>query len=186
MSSSKEPLTLISSQRLRETTTLTQQAFLDFCILLGTDASPRIPNIGPARAFKLMLKYNSIESILAAEPTIKARIPDIDAFMAMVHNARNVFGRLPPLPEGISLEQGLFELDKVEEWLREEHGVVFMDLGDVDAVHGLVGEAGGEDTDQAPGLTWEQGWGEPHSTSYDLQTAVGDSIDEETVKVVER
>jgi flap endonuclease-1 len=105
---------------------LTQSAFLDFCILLGTDASPRIPGIGPSRAYKLIHIYGSIEEILAKEPKHKDKIESIEGFMEMVQNAREVFGRLPPIPEGLSLEQGEYDARKVEAWLRDEHGVMFV------------------------------------------------------------
>lgn len=186
MSSSKEPLTLISSQRLRETTTLTPSAFLDFCILLGTDASPRIPSIGPARAFKLILKYGSIESILIAEPVLKAKIPDVEAFMGMVQNARGVFGQLPPLPEGLSLEQGEYVEEEVERWLREEHGVAFMYPDVPDSVHGLEDEMSSEDVGDAPTAEWDEEWGEPEPTSYEGENIASGSTGESVPRDFER
>lgn len=46
---------------------ISDEQFLDFCILLGTDYTSTIPGIGPARALKLIKEHNSIEGILAAE-----------------------------------------------------------------------------------------------------------------------
>jgi flap endonuclease-1 len=106
-------------------TTLDSKSFLDFCILMGTDASPRIPGIGPSRAYKAIMQYGSIESIIAQDK-YRDRIDDIDAFMVMVNNAREVFGKAPPIPEGISLEQGEYNAEEVEGWLRDSHGVMFM------------------------------------------------------------
>jgi flap endonuclease-1 len=106
-------------------TTLDSKSFLDFCILMGTDASPRIPGIGPARAYKAIMQYGSIESIIAQDK-YRDRIDDIDVFMVMVNNAREVFGKAPPIPEGISLEQGEYNEEEVERWLRDSHGVMFM------------------------------------------------------------
>jgi flap endonuclease-1 len=106
-------------------TTLDSKSFLDFCILMGTDASPRIPGIGPARAYKAIMQYGSIESIIAQDK-YRDRTDDIDAFMVMVNNAREVFGKAPPIPEGISLEQGEYNAEEVERWLRDSHGVMFM------------------------------------------------------------
>jgi len=106
-------------------TTLDSKLFLDFCILMGTDASPRIPGIGPARAYKAIKQYGSIESIIAQDK-YRAKIDDIDAFMVMVNNAREVFGKAPPIPEGISLEQGEYKAEEVEGWLRDKQGVMFM------------------------------------------------------------
>jgi 5'-3' exonuclease len=106
-------------------TTLDSKSFLDFCILMGTDASPRIPGIGPSRAYKAIKQYASIESIIAQDK-YRDKIDDIDGFMVMVNNAREVFGKAPPIPEGISLEQGEYNAVEVEEWLRDTHGVMFM------------------------------------------------------------
>jgi flap endonuclease-1 len=106
-------------------TTLDSKSFLDFCILMGTDASPRIPGIGPARAYKAIMQYGSIESIIAQDK-YRDKIDDIDEFMFMVNNAREVFGKAPPIPEGISLEQGEYNAEEVEGWLRDTHGVMFM------------------------------------------------------------
>ena len=92
---------------------------------MGTDASPRIPGIGPARAYKAIRQYGSIESILAQDK-YRAKIDDVDAFMVMVNNAREVFGKAPPIPEGISLEQGEYKAEEVEGWLKDVHGVMFM------------------------------------------------------------
>jgi 5'-3' exonuclease len=92
---------------------------------MGTDATPRIPGIGPSRAYKAIKQYGSIESIIAQDK-YREKIDDIDGFMVMVNNARGVFGKAPPIPEGISLEQGEYKAEEVEEWLRDTHGVMFM------------------------------------------------------------
>ena len=42
---------------------LNTEQFLDFCIMCGTDYNKNIPNIGPAKAFKLISKFQNIESI---------------------------------------------------------------------------------------------------------------------------
>lgn len=46
--------------------------------------------------------------------------------MKMVSNARDVFGKASPIPEGLSLEQGVYDEKEVEDWLRDTHGVMFM------------------------------------------------------------
>jgi len=99
---------------------------LDFCVLLGTDASPRIPGIGPVKARKLIEKYGSIEAILANESKVaKAVDENLVGFMDQVRAARKVFGELPPIPEGITLEQGVWNEEVVEEWLKANHGIQF-------------------------------------------------------------
>jgi 5'-3' exonuclease len=42
---------------------LTKEQFIDLCILSGTDYNDNIPNIGNEKAYKLIQKYKSIESI---------------------------------------------------------------------------------------------------------------------------
>jgi flap endonuclease-1 len=120
-----QPLFLVSGSELRSMSTLDSKAFLDFCILMGTDASPRIPNVGPSRAYKAIKQYGSIEAIVAQDK-YRDKIEDLDAFMIRVNNAREVFGKAPPIPEGISLEQGEYNAEEVERWLRDTHGVMFV------------------------------------------------------------
>jgi flap endonuclease-1 len=153
-------------------TTLDSKSFLDFCILMGTDASPRIPGIGPARAYKVIMQYGSIESIIAQDK-YRDRIDDVDAFMVMVNNAREVFGKAPPIPEGISLEQGEYHAEEVERWLRDAHGVMFMSQEQVN--EGVEMEKGQEwDVERTEGSVKVEEWDE----TWD-QAVVGESTDPE-------
>ncbi|WOO83868.1 putative flap endonuclease 1 [Vanrija pseudolonga] len=122
VATASEPLVLVSAG-LDTALGLPRAAFIDFCILLGTDASPRIPGVGPARALPLIKKYGCIEGMLAAEPEIAERIDDLDAFLQLVENARVLFTTVPPLPDGIEFQQGAYDEAEVLEWLRE-NGVV--------------------------------------------------------------
>lgn len=45
---------------------LTQESFLDLCIMCGCDYNTHIPKIGPETAFKLIKTYKSIEAITAS------------------------------------------------------------------------------------------------------------------------
>jgi flap endonuclease-1 len=153
-------------------TTLDSKSFLDFCILMGTDASPRIPGIGPARAYKAIMQYGSIESIIAQDK-YRDRIDDIDAFMVMVNNAREVFGKAPPIPEGISLEQGEYNAEEVERWLRDTHGVMFMSQEQVNEGVELEKEQEWE-VDKTEGSVKVEEWDE----TWD-QAVVGESTDPE-------
>ncbi|WRT65759.1 uncharacterized protein IL334_002708 [Kwoniella shivajii] len=121
-------LSLITGPDLRQLTGLSPSAYLDFLVLLGTDASPRIPKIGPVSAIKLIKSHGSIESILEKEPKIADRIIDKERFMEMVNNARKVFTELPPTSQ--YLEEGNTELEEmewndedVERLLEERHGI---------------------------------------------------------------
>lgn len=42
---------------------------IDMCIMHGTDFNPNMSGIGPAKSFKLIKKYGSIENVAAYEPT---------------------------------------------------------------------------------------------------------------------
>ena len=141
-------------------TTLDSKSFLDFCVLMGTDASPRIPGVGPARAYKAIKQYGSIEAILAQDK-FRDKIEDVDAFMVMVNNAREVFGKAPPIPEGIRLEQGTYDAEEVEEWLRDEHGVMFMSQEQVNNAAESAKEqewAVEDDQETVRAEVWDEEW----------------------------
>jgi len=53
----------IRHERLLELMELTQDQFLDFAIMCGTDYNKNIPRIGPVKAYTLIKKYGSIEAI---------------------------------------------------------------------------------------------------------------------------
>lgn len=55
----------IHYEDLLKKTSLTASQFLDFCIMCGTDYNKNIPRIGPARAYKLISEFGSIEKIAA-------------------------------------------------------------------------------------------------------------------------
>jgi flap endonuclease-1 len=77
--------------------------FIDFALLLGTDFAPRIRNIGPHRALQYIRKYGTIERILAEEKQYVPRVP-LQAYLEAVRDARDVFGKLPPVPAPHALE----------------------------------------------------------------------------------
>ncbi|KAL1406344.1 hypothetical protein Q8F55_008043 [Vanrija albida] len=122
VATASEPLVLIGAG-LDAALDLPRAAFIDFCILLGTDASPRIPGVGPARALPLIQQHGSIEAVLAAEDEVAERVDDVDEFMALVENARRLFTSVPPLGEGLSFVQAEWDEDGVRAWLRDEMGV---------------------------------------------------------------
>jgi flap endonuclease-1 len=57
LTSATQPLILVDGAALTEAVPLSPEAWRDFCILLGTDASPRIYNVGPTKAFRLIKRY---------------------------------------------------------------------------------------------------------------------------------
>lgn len=46
-----------------ESLDMTDDMFLDFCIMCGTDYNPNIKLVGPAKSYSLILNYNSIDNI---------------------------------------------------------------------------------------------------------------------------
>ena len=50
--------------------------FIDLCILLGCDYCPRIPGIGPQKAFDGILKHKTINAFLATLDKTKFKIPE--------------------------------------------------------------------------------------------------------------
>lgn len=58
------PILKIDPIIARQELGLSRKAFIDFCILCGTDFSGTIQGIGPHRALKAMRKYGSIEKLL--------------------------------------------------------------------------------------------------------------------------
>ncbi|KAL7422856.1 hypothetical protein Q5752_002152 [Cryptotrichosporon argae] len=131
LSSARSPLQLVESAKLQQLAHMPPVAFRDFCILLGTDASLRIPQVGPARAEALIAKWGSIECILQNEPALRARVDALGHadWIELVGNARQVFGTLPPVPP-VNLEMGAFDQAHVEKWLDCVHGLQMVETED--------------------------------------------------------
>jgi flap endonuclease-1 len=104
ITSRDKALLLISGSEVRSALHLDARALIDFALLLGTDFTPRIRNIGPHRALQYIRKYGTIESILAEEKRYVPRVP-LQTYLHAVREAREVFVKLPPLPGPHMLEQ---------------------------------------------------------------------------------
>ncbi|KIJ32168.1 hypothetical protein M422DRAFT_35967 [Sphaerobolus stellatus SS14] len=103
ITSRNSPLMLYSATEIREALQLDQPSYIDFAVLLGTDFSQRIKNLGPHRAIKLIQQHGKIETLLEKEKKFVPRIPQ-EAYLDQVQIARQVFSTLPPVPSE-SLEQ---------------------------------------------------------------------------------
>lgn len=110
------PLLLVDGATLASDVPLSPSAWRDFCILLGTDASPRIHRVGPARAYALIQKYGSIEAILANERELADRVEP--EFMTLIANARKLFTQLPPV-EPVEEVEALSD-DEVVRWMKAQ------------------------------------------------------------------
>ncbi|KAJ7211365.1 PIN domain-like protein [Mycena pura] len=98
------PLIMLSGSEIRNALQLDRTSFVDFALLLGTDFSQRIKNVGPARALKFIQQHKSIERILEVEKKLVPRVPT-SAYLAEVEQARMVFMTLPPVPDARLMKQ---------------------------------------------------------------------------------
>ncbi|KAG6830283.1 hypothetical protein H0H87_008581 [Tephrocybe sp. NHM501043] len=99
------PLTVVSGTDIRTVLQLSRASFVDFALLLGTDFSQRIKNVGPTRALKFIREHKTIERVIEFE-TKKFPLPlNLEAYLDQVEVARLVFCTLPPVPDESMLEQ---------------------------------------------------------------------------------
>lgn len=91
------PLVIVSGSDVYNSLELDRSQFIDFVLLLGTDFSQRIKNVGPQRALKFIKEYGAIEHVIENEIKYPPRIPAA-AYLAQVEVARTVFKTLPPVP----------------------------------------------------------------------------------------
>lgn len=122
IASSNKPIELVDGRALRTAYDLSREQFVDFLVLTGTDASSRIPGVGPVKALKLIQKFGSIESILDNDERLRNRA-GID-YQEEVDAARLLFNVLPPLPSAEDLQPRLVPKDTVRDFMRSEHGVL--------------------------------------------------------------
>ncbi|EPY20604.1 flap endonuclease-1 [Strigomonas culicis] len=71
----KRPIAEIHLKEVLEQTELTMGQFIDLCILLGCDYVPKIPGIGPQKAWEQIKKYGSIEEIIEHLDQTKHAVP---------------------------------------------------------------------------------------------------------------
>lgn len=103
---------MIAGSDVRSLLQLSRSSFVDFALLLGTDFSPRIKNVGPRRALNFIRSYGSIERVLKEEPQFPPRVP-AETYLAQVDLARMIFQTLPPPPRPELLQQGEYDEDKI-------------------------------------------------------------------------
>lgn len=90
----KSETVCIDRAKILEALQLTQYEFINLCILLGSDYTCSIPQVGPIKANKLIQQYRNINSILAGEsltvpPNFKY-IEAIDEFTKPIVNTNIV------------------------------------------------------------------------------------------------
>ncbi|CAH1102340.1 unnamed protein product [Psylliodes chrysocephalus] len=72
----KMPIQEIHLDKVLEGLEVTQNEFIDLCILLGCDYTDSIRGIGPKRGLELIRKHKSIENILESIDTEKYPVPE--------------------------------------------------------------------------------------------------------------
>lgn len=103
--------------------------------------------------------------------------------MRMVNSAREVFGVLPPIPEGLDLGLRAYKQQEVEGWLRVEHGIMFLDAGDIGDEDDMIKDGSVDENAQVeveemgevPEMFWDEKLGEPLMTPYELEHATPDT-----------
>jgi flap endonuclease-1 len=99
ITSRNAPLALIYGSDVRAVLALSRASYVDFALLLGTDFSQRIKNVGPARALRFIRAHGSIEHVVKHEgASYPPRVPTPE-YLAQVAMGRAVFETLPPLPD---------------------------------------------------------------------------------------
>jgi len=95
----KMPIKEFYLDRVLEGLGLTQDEFIDLCILLGCDYCDSIRGIGPKRAVDLIKQHKSIEEIIKRLDTKKYTVPEEWPY----EGARRLF-KQPEVTEGASVE----------------------------------------------------------------------------------
>lgn len=111
---------VVSGSEVRHALQLDHERFIDFVLLLGTDFSQRIKNVGPHRALKFIREYGTIERILEREQQFPPRTPGI-TYLQQVALARMVFRTLPPVPEKTHLQQRAD--DSAVQWILQKYSL---------------------------------------------------------------
>ncbi|OWZ32644.1 5' flap endonuclease [Cryptococcus neoformans c45] len=167
VSSSRKPLEAVDGEEVRQAVGLEKDEWVDWMVLLGTDASNNIPKIGPVNSLRFVKEYHSIENILGAKPKLVDRLnmlhPEgapkgVEEWMKGVDAGRKLFKELPPTPTVAEWEElwtgaGMVEEtdDKVvQQWLEDKFGVKLVEMEDADLykLEGNESEVGGEDESQ--------------------------------------
>lgn len=80
---------VVSLEELLRQSGLDRRAFVDFCILCGTDFNERVPSVGPVHALASMQTFGSIERMLKLKPRLDGAACDFAT-------AREIFHERPP------------------------------------------------------------------------------------------
>lgn len=127
IASSNKPIEIVDGKALRTAYGLSREQFVDFLVMTGTDASSRIPGVGPVKALKLIQKFGTIEAILGNDDRLRDRAGT--DYQEEVDAARQLFNVLPPLPSAEELQLKTVPDDAIREFMKSEHGVLLPATG---------------------------------------------------------
>ena len=82
----KDIISIIDHGKLIEDLEITNDQFIEFCILCGCDYCDSIPKVGNVTALKLFKKYGSIEKIME---NTKYEFPE--GYLDLFHQSKNIF-----------------------------------------------------------------------------------------------
>ncbi|GAA5851778.1 hypothetical protein JCM9279_004403 [Rhodotorula babjevae] len=97
-------MNVLDPVRVREDLGLTDDEFVDFALLCGTDFTERVYKVGPASAYRLIVAHSSIERALAAHDAglkpalVLPEALDREVFLERIRVARAIFSSVPQLP----------------------------------------------------------------------------------------
>lgn len=113
-----DPLVIVHGSEVWTALQLDHNRFIDFALLLGTDFSRRIKNVGPHRALKFIREHGTIEEMLQREKQYPPRVAPA-LYLQEVEVARVAFHTLPPVPDPSTMQNTEPDDDAVQEILHK-------------------------------------------------------------------
>lgn len=119
----KLPIAEYTHSKILEDMSLTNDQFIDFCILLGCDYCDSIKGIGPKKALELIKEHQSIEGILEIIDREKYKVPEnwnYEEARCLFKNPLVIPATDPELQQGIKWDQP--DIEGVVNFMVNENG----------------------------------------------------------------
>ena len=119
----KLPIAEYTHSKILEDMSLTNDQFIDFCILLGCDYCDSIKGIGPKKALELIKEHQSIERILENIDREKYKVPEnwnYEEARALFKDPLVIPATDPELQQGIKWDQA--DIEGVVNFMVNENG----------------------------------------------------------------